>query len=194
MKDIDFRKMTRGQMIQALNIHPETFDAWAIKGAPVEDGEGRSALYDIGKVLEWRVNREKEAKKNDPKNKPPKKEPSDESDPESLLKQKISLQELRKKTRENDEADGLLVNKKEMDNLFFNLGKNLRQNLMSKPPVYGPQCEGKSGFEITNYLLKEFERLLNSISGLEGFIFDDEAQAYELHEMFIKGYNYGKSA
>jgi hypothetical protein len=191
-KDVDFRRLPRNLAIQALGCHPETFDAWVMKGLPSVEGTGRAAVYDIGKILDWRVEKEKEKKRQEVKAREKKDKESPGDDQESGMKYKISLQELRKKTRENDEADGHLVDRYATDNLFFNLGKNIRLNLIPKAHVYGPQCEGKTGFEIATFLLKEFEKLCNSISGLEGFNFSEEALAYEYHEMFMKGFEYAK--
>lgn len=190
--EFNFRRMTRKQMIQALNVHPETFDAWISQGAPIEEGEGRTALHDIGRILEWRVERERQNKKNSPKIKvkAEEKEENLPPDPEALLKQKIAEQELRKKIRENDLSDGLLVNKKEMEDLFFRMGRALRDNLMSKNTVWGPQLNMVSGFEATTYLRKECEKLCNSLAYLNNI--SDEELAHEYHEYFMLGFNYAK--
>lgn len=186
--EINFRAMPRNLMIQALNIHPETFDSWITQGAPIESGKGKTALHDIGKILVWRVEKEKAAKKNLPK--PPKEndKPEQQSDPEVLIKMKTLEQDLRKKIRENDLADGYLCDKKQTEDRYFRLGRALRDNLMSKDSVWGPSLSMVSGFEASVYLRKEMERFCNSIADLN--LLDDEALAREFHEYFMAGVNY----
>lgn len=184
IEQVDPHEMTRKQVIMFLGIHSETFDSWCNDPSMPRlkiDGKVKD-MYRVSDIFKWRLEKEK------------KKGKEADGDPESVLKQKIGQQELRKKTRENDEADGLLVDKKKMERLYFDLGKNIRQNIMSKPQVYAPECAGKSSFEIMTYLMKEFERLCNGIAGLEGINFkNDIDEAYEYHEMFMKGYDYAKS-
>lgn len=188
--EINFRRMTRKQMIQALNIHPETFDAWISQGAPIEEGEGKSAVHDIGRILEWRVERERQSKKNAPKIKIKKDDGETVDVSDSKLKELILKEDLRKKKIENDEREGLLVNKKEMEDLFFRMGRALRDNLMSKNTVWGPQLNMVSGFEATTYLRKECEKLCNSLAYLNNI--SDEELAHEYHEYFMLGFNYAK--
>ena len=189
-------RMTRKQMIMFLDIDSGTFDNWMSDlTCPRIEKAGEKNLYHLGDVVRWRIDKEKQDKKQkravqsasiDDKKK-------DDASPIFAIEDKIKVQELRKKTRENDEADGLLVDKKKMEDLFYNLGRAVRENIMSKPQVYGPMLDMKTGFEVTTYLIKEFEKLCNSIAGLEVLkIRDLHDQAIELNDMFIKGYNYAK--
>lgn len=190
-EEVDFKKMWRKQIIQAIGVHPETFDHWVDEGCPVVEGKGQTALYDLGAVFRWRIEKAEKSRK-------PIKKEKDEAkgdgqliaDKEVILRERILVQDLRKKTIENDEREGLLVNKKQMEDLFFRLGRGVRDNLMSKPQIYGPQLEGLSSFEITTYLRKEFEKLCNSLADLNHI--SDHDYALELHEMFMLGFNYGK--
>ena len=163
IEKVNFRRMPRNLMIQALDIHPETFDAWVIQGAPIEEGSGRTALHDIGKFLLWRVEKEKASKKNQKKIKVEKETGEMISDPEVLLREKILVQDLRKKTLDNDEREGSLVNKKEHENLSYLLGRTFKETLMSQPAIISPQIEMKSAFEINVFLIKCFQNLCNRL-------------------------------
>jgi phage terminase Nu1 subunit (DNA packaging protein) len=187
--------MTRKQMIQFLDINPETFDNWCKDlNMPRSNTEPDSKqTWHLGDVIRWRILKEKQDKKDKKIKEALAKEPGAIiDDKEAMLREKILVQDLRKKTIENDEREGLLVNKKQMEDLFFRLGRGVRDNLMSKPQVYGPQLEGLTAFDITTYLRKEFEKLCNSLADLNHI--SDHDYALELHEMFVLGFNYGKAS
>lgn len=187
--DIDFRRMPRKLAIQAIGIHPETFDHWVDEGCKPVEGKGQTAFYDLAKIFLWRIEKAENSRKPIKKQKESKQESGEMIlDPEVVLREKIMRQDLRKKTLDNDEREGMLVDKKQMEDRYFRLGRALRDNLMSKDSVYGPQLNMVSGFEASVYLRKEFEKFCNSIADLN--LLDDHALALELNDYFNAGMNY----
>jgi len=144
----------------------------------------------LAKIFLWRIEKAENSRK------PIKKQPKENKpesgemilDPEVILREKIMRQDLRKKTLDNDEREGMLVDKKQMEDRYFRLGRALRDNLMSKDSVYGPQLNMVSGFEASVYLRKEFEKFCNSIADLN--LLDDHTLALELNDYFNAGMNY----
>ncbi len=189
-EDIDFRRMPRKLAIQAIGIHPETFDHWVDEGCKPVEGKGQTAFYDLAKIFLWRIEKAENSRK--PIKKQPKENKPDSGemilDPEVILREKIMRQDLRKKTLDNDEREGMLVDKKQMEDRYFRLGRALRDNLMSKDSVYGPQLNMVSGFEASVYLRKEFEKFCNSLSDLN--ILDDHNLALEFNYYFDLGVKY----
>lgn len=184
----DPSRMTRQECIRYLDILEETFDGWVVRNCPKILVEGqKKPLFNLGKVVKWRIEQEQKKNKVVPKVDGVEKTIGEV---EFELKEKILKQDLRKKTLENDEREGLLVNKKEMEDLFFRMGRALRDNLMSKNTVWGPQLNMVSGFEATTYLRKECEKLCNSLAYLNNI--SDEDLAHEYHEYFMLGFNYAK--
>lgn len=183
----DPQRMTRQECIRYLDINEETFDNWVEGKCPKILEEGmKKPLFNLGAVVKWRVDKEKK------KNKVVKTDSAEGEktvgDIEFALREKIMRQDLRKKTIDNDEKEGILVDKKQMEDRYFRLGRALRDNLISKDSVWGPQLSMVSGFEASVYLRKEFEKFCNSIADLN--LLDDHTLAIELNDYFNMGMNY----
>lgn len=190
LNELNFKRLPRKLAIQAIGIHPETFDHWVNEGCKPVEGKGQTAYYDLGQIFRWRIEKAENSRKPIKKEKIKKDDGETVDVSDSKLKELILKEDLRKKKIENDEREGLLVNKKEMEDLFFRMGRALRDNLMSKNTVWGPQLNMVSGFEATTYLRKECEKLCNSLAYLNNI--SDEELAHEYHEYFMLGFNYAK--
>ena len=158
----DPQRMTRQEMIRYLDINEETFDNWVEGKCPKILEEGmKKPLFNLGAVVKWRVDKEKK------KNKVVKTDSAEgektAGDIEFALREKILTQDLRKKTLDNDEKEGSLVNKKEHENLSYLLGRTFKETLMSQPAIISPQIEMKSAFEINVFLIKCFQNLCNRL-------------------------------
>lgn len=179
---IDPRKLKRKDLLYFIGVTDDTIEAWINNGCPVVS-DGKNQLFNLPELFKWKILWERGKAKESIK-------PNDGTDDIVEAKRKIAIQDLRAKKLENDEREGLLVNKKEMEDLFFRMGRALRDNLMSKNTVWGPQLNMVSGFEATTYLRKECEKLCNSLAYLNNI--SDEELAHEYHEYFMLGFNYAK--
>lgn len=154
--EINFKMLTRSQLILCFDVTGDTIDNWVELGMEMIISNG-SKFYDSGKVFKWRLDREtSKIKSKAPLN-------DGEIDIDEAKRQDV-LESLRKKRIENDESEKILINFSEANKRFSDLAILVKTSMLNIPPVISANLEGKSAFEIENRLRKEIEKSLNSLS------------------------------
>lgn len=148
-------RLNKQKLSYMIGISINSINDWVeAKGCPCQR-EGNELIFSLPEVFEWRIKYEKKnIKEANAKAK-------DEAGITKGGLDPVEFERCRKLKLENDEKEGLLVDKKQMENQYFNLGKTIKDNLISKPPIWAPQLEMKSSFEIMTLLRKYIEQFCN---------------------------------